>query len=184
VVSGVPEVHEGSNHDDSAGAAALAKAESVARKNPGAVVIGADTVVVSEAGELLGKPADEEAAVEILMGLSGRPHTVYTGVAVIGPDRDEVSVATEETRVVMRAFGRDEAERYVASGEPMDKAGAYGIQVRGALLVERVEGCYFNVVGLPLNLLRAMLEEHGVATQTWLGPQPEEAPGRDGRRNG
>ncbi|MFC1529989.1 Maf family protein [Gemmatimonadota bacterium] len=184
VVSGVSEVHEGSDHAASAGAAALVKADAVARNHPGAVVIGADTVVVSPDGELLGKPADVESAIGILMKLSGKPHTVFTGVAVIGPGRDEVSVATEETRVVMRAFGREEAARYVASGEPMDKAGAYGIQVRGALLVERVEGCYFNVVGLPLNLLRTMLEEHGVETRSWIGPEQAETPAGGERFNG
>jgi septum formation protein len=173
VVSGVSEVHEGDDHALSAGAAALAKAQTVAAGHPGQIVIGADTVVVSADGELLGKPTDTTSAVEILMKLSGRPHTVITGVAVVGPDREDISVRTEETRVVMRNFSREEAGRYVASGEPMDKAGAYGIQVRGALLVERIEGCYFNVVGLPLTLLRTMLEEHGVPTSEWLGPEPD-----------
>lgn len=177
VVSGAREEHEGTDHEASAAAAALAKARSVAGKHPGAVVIGADTVVVSEEGELLGKPVDEEDAVEILMKLSGRPHTVITGIAVAGPGGAGEDVRTERSRVWMRSFGEEEARRYVASGEPMDKAGAYGIQVRGALLVERVEGCYFNVVGLPLNLLRGMLQERGIDTHRWLGPSTQSSEG-------
>lgn len=171
------EEHDGTDHAAGAAAAALAKARIVAANHPEAVVIGADTVVVSEEGELLGKPVDEEDAVAILMKLSGRSHTVITGLAVVGPGEGSEDVKTESSRVWMRPFDRDEARRYVASGEPMDKAGAYGIQVRGALLVERVEGCYFNVVGLPLNLLRGMLHERGIDTHRWLGPSPHPAEG-------
>ena len=183
VVSGVPEVHEGDDRAASAGTAALAKAKAVALNHPGAIVIGADTIVISADGEMLGKPADEASAVETLMKLSGRYHTVITGVAVVGPGPDEVSVAAEQTRVLMRLFNREEAGRYVASGEPMDKAGAYGIQVRGALLVERIEGCYFNVVGLPLNLLRVLLEKHGVLTGEWLGPATVQGSSGNGRKD-
>ncbi len=183
VVSGVPEVHEGDDHAASAGSAALVKAMAVARNQPGAVVIGADTIVISADGELLGKPESRESAIEILMKLSGRYHTVITGVAVVGPEPDDVSVEAERTQVLMRRFTREEAGRYVASGEPMDKAGAYGIQVRGALLVERIEGCYFNVVGLPLNLLRSMLEKHGVVTGEWLGPDSGQGTSDNGRND-
>ena len=183
VISGAPEVHKGDDHAASAGAAALVKARSIADNHPGAIVIGADTIVISADGELLGKPENREAAVDTLMKLSGRHHTVFTGVAVVGPGADNFSVDAEETRVVMIPFSREEAERYVASGEPMDKAGAYGIQVRGALLVERIEGCYFNVVGLPLNLLRSMLEKHGIETGEWLGPESGQGPSENGRND-
>jgi septum formation protein len=175
VVSGVDEDHNGLDPESGAKTAALAKARAVAAGNRDGIVIGADTVVVSPDGELLGKPADEAEAVHTLMKLAGRTHTVITAIAVIGPGEAEETVAAEHSAVTMRPFTEAEARRYVASGEPMDKAGAYGIQLRGALLVERVEGCYFNVVGLPLVLLKRLLQERGVDTDTWLGPEPSPA---------
>ncbi len=172
VASGVEEIREGSDPAASAEAAALQKAGVVAECNPGAVVVGADTVVISSEGEVLGKPTDPNEAVEILMKLSGQAHTVITAVAVLGPDAGEEEVASESTTVWMRPFSEAEARRYVSSGEPMDKAGAYGIQVRGALLVERIEGCYFNVVGFPLVLLQKLLRARGIDPAGWLGPEP------------
>lgn len=176
-ISGIEEVHDGADPAAGAESAALQKARVVLGEYPGAVVIGADTIVVTPEGEILGKPVDREDAVEILMKLSGKPHTVITAIAVVGPGTGEESVSSESTTVWMWPFAREDAGRYVASGEPMDKAGAYGIQVHGALLVERIEGCYFNVVGLPLQLLRRMLEERGIDTSAWLGPDPSQAGG-------
>lgn len=147
---------------------ALAKAREVADRLEGGLVIGADTVVVWR-DRLFGKPRTEEEAHEFLLALAGRTHHVITGVAVIevGTARAEVDAA--ETAVTMRAFGPAEATRYVATGEPMDKAGGYGIQGRGALLVDAIQGDYFNVVGLPLGLLAALLSRLGI--DPW-GPDP------------
>ncbi len=134
---------------------ALTKAHSVARRYPQSLVIGADTAVVI--GEtVLGKPSDEADAARMLRLLSGREHQVYTGLALV---RGETEVASDlvTTHVTFRDLCDWEIEAYVTSGEPADKAGAYGIQGRGAILVARVEGCYFNVVGLPLARLWEML---------------------------
>ncbi len=121
-------------------------------------VVAADTIVVSE-GAILGKPADEADAVRMLTRLSGRAHQVLTGVAVRYRGRELKAVC--ETKVYFRRLSGEEIAAYVATGEPADKAGAYGIQGRGALLVEKIEGCYNNVVGLPLTLLYSMLKEIG-----------------------
>ena len=123
----------------------------------GVVVLGADTTVVLD-GEILGKPRDAADAARMLRALSGRTHRVITGVAVVSAER--VEVAAEITAVRFAEIGDGEIAAYVASGEPMDKAGAYGIQGRAAKWIPRIEGCYFNVMGLPLALVAAMLEEH------------------------
>lgn len=122
------------------------------------LVIGADTVVCCDS-ELLGKPAHAEAATAMLMKLSGREHTVCTGVAVLGAGIEHT--ACEVTRVYMGPLSPRAVAAYVASGEPDDKAGAYAIQGLGGRFVERVEGCYYNVVGLPLARLCALLESAG-----------------------
>jgi septum formation protein len=140
---------------------ALAKAREVATRLGKGVVIGADTVVAPEE-RILGKPADPAEARAFLLALSGRTHRVVTGVAVVDAATGRFEVATAVTSVRMRGFGAGEAEAYVATGEPMDKAGAYGIQGRGALLVEAIEGDYFNVVGLPLVLLADLLQRFGI----------------------
>ncbi len=134
------------------------KAAEVAAACPGDVVIAADTVVAA-GGAVLGKPRTPEEAAEMLASLSGRTHTVYTGVTV---RRDGEAVTEHEaTSVRFRPLSRAEIAAYVATGEPMDKAGAYGIQGRGALLVEGIEGDYFNVVGLPLCRLAQILARFG-----------------------
>jgi len=120
-----------------------------------AVVLGADTTVVLD-GEILGKPVDADDAKRMLAALSGRTHTVITGVAVVSAAHMEV--AAEVTGVKFRVLSVDEIAAYVASGHPMDKAGAYGIQGLAAKWIPRIEGCYFNVVGLPLALVSKMLE--------------------------
>ncbi len=123
------------------------------------LVLGADTVVVRD-GEILGKPRDVREAERMLGSLTGRTHLVYTGVAV--RRGREVLVDHEMTTVWLRRLAPAQVRAYVATGEPLDKAGGYAIQGVGALLVERIEGCYTNVVGLPLGLLGRMLESFGV----------------------
>jgi len=134
------------------------KARDVAAKHPGALVIGADTVVVVN-GEILGKPADESDAARMLRALSGRTHQVYTGIAVA---RDGVVRGDFEcTDVTFRELSEDLIARYICTGEPMDKAGAYAIQRKGSVLIAGIRGCYFNVVGLPIYKLSRVLEEFG-----------------------
>lgn len=142
-------------------ALALAKAEAVAREEADAIVLAADTVVVID-DELLGKPHDTAEAAAMLGRLQGRTHRVVTGVALIDGSSGRREMAAEETLVTMRPLSRREIEAYVASGEPMDKAGAYAIQGLGATLVTRVEGCFYNVVGLPLMRVTSMLKEFGI----------------------
>lgn len=138
---------------------ALIKAEDVAAREPGALIIGADTIVVVD-DAVLGKPRDRAEAIAMLQQLSGRSHTVMTGVALIEGDRR--LVAHEETAVRFRPLTLAQIERYVDSGEPMDKAGGYGIQGRASALIEGIEGDYFNVVGLPLCRTVQMLAQFGV----------------------
>ncbi|MBR1780707.1 MAG: septum formation inhibitor Maf [Oscillospiraceae bacterium] len=126
---------------------ALQKAREVAALRPEATVIGADTVVVLD-GAVLGKPADAGDARRMLSALSGRAHQVYTGLAVLRGGRT-ISHA-ECTQVHFRALTAEEIDAYVATGEPMDKAGAYGIQGRACTLIRGIEGDYYNVVGLPV----------------------------------
>ncbi len=142
-------------------ALALHKAQEVAQAfaQSGDVVIGADTIVVLD-GQVLGKPHDEAHALAMLTALSGREHHVYTGVAVLQDGRALVQV--EDTAVWFRNASEGELRRYIATGEPMDKAGAYGIQGRGGLLVSRIQGDYTNVVGLPIVRLASMLAQFGV----------------------
>jgi len=137
-------------------ALALDKARRVAARRPGAVVIGADTVVVLR-GRRLGKPASAEEARAMLRRLHGRRHEVWTGIAVVR-DGDQRTGA-EVTAVHFARLGEDEIAAYVRSGEPLDKAGAYGIQGLAGQFVRRIEGDYTTVVGLPLARLRALLAE-------------------------
>lgn len=123
------------------------------------VVIGADTIVVL-GNKVYGKPTDIEDARRMLKELSGRVHQVITGIAVLC--HDTVLTDYEVTVVKMGELTDEEIDKYIASGEPMDKAGAYAIQGKGALLVEGIEGCYFNVVGLPLRKLAKILMKVGV----------------------
>jgi septum formation protein len=139
---------------------ARAKAARVATVERDAIVVGADTIVVLD-GEILGKPCDVAQARAMLRRLSGRTHTVFTAVAVAR--RGRVRAAVDEVTVTFRELPDEEIARYVATGEPMDKAGAYGIQGYGATIVERVEGDYFAVMGLSLRTLVRLLAESGVA---------------------
>ena len=136
------------------------KALAVARdQDPETLVIAADTVVVLD-GQALGKPGDEAEAAAMLSALSGRSHEVYTGVTVCQGDRADTEA--ECTQVTFRALTQGEIRHYVATGEPMDKAGSYGIQGFGSLLVEGIRGDYFNVVGMPVCRLGRMLAAFGV----------------------
>ncbi len=135
------------------------KARAVAADRPEALIIGADTLVVID-HTALGKPRDEPHAVDTLMQLQGQMHRVETGVAVLAPGgRMESSLVSVHVR--FRPFDRRTARQYVATGEPMDKAGAYGIQGYGATLVEWIEGDYFAVMGLPLARLVSLLRAQG-----------------------
>ena len=133
------------------------KARAIRVRRPGGVVLGADTIVVLR-GRVLGKPLDRRDARRMLRLLSGRSHQVTTAVCLAGPGF--VDTRSETTRVTMRKLTEKEIRDYVAGGEPMDKAGAYAIQGIASRFVSRIEGCYFNVVGLPVPLVCRMLRAH------------------------
>ncbi len=139
---------------------AVEKARSVAARRPGAVVLAADTTVVLR-GEVLGKPTDAAEATAMLRRLSGQVHRVLTGVAVCG--RGEPRSEVVETAVTFAAMTEAQVAFYVATGEPFDKAGGYGIQGVGGAFVQRIEGSYSNVVGLPLAETLSLLRAAGLA---------------------
>jgi septum formation protein len=136
---------------------ALRKALSAARVcQNGALVIGSDTVVALE-GKIFGKPKDAEQAFEMLRQLQGRTHQVYTGVAIVEAQSETQNVSFCCTDVRVAPMSEEELRGYIATGEPMDKAGAYGIQGFFAPFVTGIDGCYYNVMGLPLHTLRTLL---------------------------
>lgn len=153
---GEENIPEGTAPKDAVQLLAKQKAEEIYAQNRGEVIIAADTVV-AVGGEILGKPRDERHAAEMLKALSGRRHSVFTGVCVIFADGSR-EVFAEETEVDFYPLSEADIADYVASGEPMDKAGAYGIQERGALLVRGIVGDYYNVMGLPVGRLNAVLK--------------------------
>lgn len=124
------------------------------------LVLGGDTVVV-EGDRVLAKPVDEDDAVEMLLSLSGRPHEVLSGLALTQPDPLGTVSAVSRTVVRMRSFDEETARHYVGTGEPMDKAGSYGIQGMGAALVDGIEGDYYSVVGFPVGAFLDLLERAG-----------------------
>ena len=134
----------------------LSKIKARPFASDGATVIGADTVVAID-GKILGKPADKADAAAMLGELSGKTHSVFTGVTVIKNGAEHTFYC--ETKVEFYPLTDDEIERYIATGEPLDKAGAYGIQGYGSLLVKGIEGDYFNVVGLPVSRLCRLLTD-------------------------
>ena len=134
------------------------KALSVVPKVASGVVLGADTIVVHK-GAILEKPRDKADARRMLRRLSGRWHQVYTGLALVDATTGKKVTGYERSLVMIRPMTDAEIDAYIATGEPMDKAGAYGIQGYGAAIVEKVKGCYFNVVGLPLVRLLYLLRE-------------------------
>jgi septum formation protein len=134
------------------------KARAIRASAPESVVLGADTIVVAR-DQVLGKPTDAADAVRMLRLLSNRQHFVITSVCLIGADFEDVR--SEKTAVDFAALTDADIRDYVATGEPMDKAGAYAIQGRASRWIEKIEGDYFNVVGLPVDLVLRMLREHG-----------------------
>ena len=135
------------------------KAEEVAKTaGADALVLGADTVVAYE-GKILGKPKDEADALRMLTMLSGKEHEVYTGVALIDNRDQSMENFFERTKVTMYPVSEEEIRDYIAGGEPMDKAGAYAIQSEAAKFISRIDGCYYNVMGLPVSKLYAALKQ-------------------------
>ena len=140
---------------------AYSKAVDVASQiNQRAIIIGADTVVVKDG--ILGKPKDREEARQMLYKLQGQTHQVITGLALVNPWTGEVQQSYEKTLVEMAPLTLQEIEYYIKTGEPMDKAGGYGIQGLAGIFISRIEGCYFNVMGLPIHRLWNMLKNFGV----------------------
>lgn len=140
---------------------AFQKARYVADAIDEGLIIAADTVVVWR-DAILGKPLDEKDAFDMLSSLSGTEHQVITGICLLDAASADYQLAAEMTRVRFRTLNEEEIRSYIATGEPMDKAGAYGIQGLGAMLVDSIEGCYYNVVGLPLTRLYLMLRLYGI----------------------
>jgi septum formation protein len=139
----------------------LRKAQSVASQYERGLIIGSDTIVVLH-DEILGKPKDSKEAYSMLSKLQGNVHTVFTGIAVIDVESGTYQVCHNSTQVTIKSLSNEKINRYIATGEPNDKAGAYAIQGFGATLVEKINGDYFTVVGLPVGLLSEMLENFGV----------------------
>ena len=137
---------------------ALVKAIKTAERHTSGLVLGADTIVVVK-GEVLGKPSSREDAARMLQLISGREHEVITAVALVDAQTRRSEVEIEVTEVKVKELTSDEIAEYLETGEPYDKAGAYGIQGRASVFVEGIRGCFFNVVGLPLARLYRMLKE-------------------------
>jgi septum formation protein len=154
-------IRPGERPEDYAERVSLDKARVAAVKAGSGVVIAADTIVALESS-ILGKPTDVRDAHRMLKLLSGRMHHVITGLTVMDAATGKTVTRTVNTKVWFRELSDTEIEAYIATGEPLDKAGAYGIQEKGALLVNRIEGCYFNVVGLPLAVLGQILGDFGI----------------------
>jgi septum formation protein len=146
---------------------ALRKARAVAARHPAAVILGADTIVVVD-DDALGKPAGAEEASAMLRRLRGRAHEVLTGVALVEMASGREATETVTSRVTMKAYGDAEITAYVASGEPLDKAGAYAIQGAGGTLVAGYDGSWSNIVGLPLETTAALLRAFGIAVSAPL----------------
>ncbi len=140
---------------------AYMKAAAVAEKTGKGLILGADTIVVC-AGEVFGKPADRADARRMLSALNGRVHQVITGIALLDAAKGTARIGHEVTRVRFSQLLPEEIEAYINSREPFGKAGSYAVQGSGALMVEGIDGCYSNVVGLPLRKLYMMLKEFGV----------------------
>jgi septum formation protein len=158
VVFDVDAAHVDEGDDPRVNAVEKARAAAARHRGEDAVVLGADTEVVLD-GSVLGKPGGEAHAREMLRRLSGRSHAVVTAYALVDCTTGRELVRSVETEVTFRHLTDDDIDAYVATGEPLDKAGAYGIQGRGAVLVDRIDGDYFTVVGLPLADLAAALRD-------------------------
>ncbi len=139
---------------------AFKKAQAISKKKPDALILGADTLVVSH-GMIFGKPQDDHDARKMLKSLSGEPHTVHTGIALVHHQSDRVVTAVETTEVIFGDLTDSEILNYVKTQQPLDKAGGYGIQDDfGVLLIECTNGDFYNVVGLPLRRLYVLLTQH------------------------
>ncbi len=164
----VADIDEGNGTDESppelVARLSRQKAQAVAVQFPEAIVVGADTIVALDRA-LLGKPADAADAADMLRRLRDRPHQVYSGVSVCSPRRDEPLTAVVESTVWMRPYDEPEIAAYVASGDALDKAGAYGIQHADFHPAARLRGCYASVMGLPLCRLASLLAQADVAPQ-------------------
>jgi len=139
----------------------LEKAEAVASKHKNAIVIAADTIIVF-GSKILGKPHTENEARKMLETINGKSHSVITGFSIIDTGKNKTLSKSVETKIHIRKLTLAEIDAYVKSKEPLDKAGAYAIQGLGAVIVEKIEGDYFNVVGLPLSALTEALKEFGI----------------------
>lgn len=128
---------------------------------PNGIILGSDTIVVLN-GQVLGKPKDAAQAYVMLSSLQGHTHEVWTGIALLDLHSDQSVIKHRLTKVSMKSLTPNQIDRYIATGEPLDKAGSYGIQGIGATLIDSIDGCYFNVVGLPISLLSDMLGEMGM----------------------
>ncbi|MBR4361034.1 MAG: septum formation inhibitor Maf [Clostridia bacterium] len=159
IVADAPETKEG-RPDALVMENARRKAQAVADGHPGRLVIGADTVVYQN-GRALGKPRDRQDAICMLRALSGAWHEVYTGVCVIRPD-GTTDARCDVSRVQFAQLDEETIARYVDTGEPFDKAGAYAVQGRAGMYVRRIEGSYSNVIGLPMAMVRDMLHDAGL----------------------
>ena len=155
-VSDADEHFEG-NPEDIVRELSSRKALAVAGKHEASLVLAADTIVYLD--RLLGKPGTHERAAQMLCELSGRWHEVYTGLTLVNTATGRILQAVERTRVHFIDMTQEEIEAYAASGEPLDKAGAYGIQGRGGMFVDRIEGSHSNVIGLPMSTLRDLLAQ-------------------------
>lgn len=140
---------------------ALIKAKDVSSNYEEGIIIGADTIVVLD-DEILGKPQNMDDAFQMLKRLQGRNHKVYSGVAIINVKSDQSLTSHQMTHVYMNSLTDEEIRLYIDTKEPLDKAGSYGIQGIGSLFIEKIEGDYFNVVGLPLSLLVQLLRSFGI----------------------
>jgi septum formation protein len=155
------DMHSKLRPDELAKSISLEKAKVVARKHKNAIVIAADTFIVFR-GKIMGKPDTEAEAINMLMTLRGKSHSVITGFTILDTDRNKVLTKSVETIIHIKNLTPEEIDAYVKSKEPLDKAGAYAIQGLGSVIVERIEGDYFNVMGLPLSALAEGLKEFGV----------------------
>jgi septum formation protein len=146
----------------------IQKAQAVAARHDNAVIIAADTIGVI-GSRILGKPLNENEAGKMLTDISGKPHTVITGFTIYDTASKQIFTGTVSTVVYIKSLIRQEIEAYIRTGEPLDKAGAYAIQGKGAVFVEKIEGDYYNVMGLPLSALVEALREFGVEIrETWV----------------
>ncbi len=155
------EIHSNLEPEELVKTLSIEKARTVARKYLNAIIIAADTIGVLR-GKIIGKPFTSDEAEKMLQALSGNSHRVITGFTILDSESNKSLTQTVETRVYIKKLSPTEIQNYVRTGEPLDKAGAYAIQGLGSLIVEKITGDYYNVMGLPLNALGESLKEFGI----------------------